>query len=111
MSERYNIREVLSTRANQPSFHILAEKHVRIEFRNMKVGERLGPFSFEGNVVVTCFGGEFAALERSDRALLRESDQIVFEVCEVVEIECDVAGSVQILWIPAHAVTARPRPP
>jgi hypothetical protein len=109
MSERYNIRELLSRRANQPSFHIVAEKHVRSEFRNMKAGETLGPFSFEGNVIVTCFGGTFTALEKSRRAPLREHDQVVFEVGETVDIACDIGGALQIMWLPAHAATITKR--
>jgi hypothetical protein len=67
MIQRFNIPSLLRERSGQPSFHVAAEQQVRIEYRNMTAGETVGPFTNDGDIVVTCYAGEFR-LELSTNA-------------------------------------------
>jgi hypothetical protein len=44
--------------SHQKSFHMAAEKHVRIELWNM-VGGAMTSFTSQGDIVLTCYAGEF----------------------------------------------------
>lgn len=103
--ELFNIRALLRERAEQRSFHVAAEQHVRIEFHNMAAGNHLGPFTYEGDVVVTCYAGEFRLEEGTRTAKLGELDQTVVTSGTRVRMVCEAAGTLQLLWAPPQART------
>jgi hypothetical protein len=103
--ERFNLREMLAARANQRSFHVAAEEHVRVELRNMTAGHEVETFRYEGNVVLLILTGSFQLNE--DPADLRELDQVVFSSGERVSLKCKREGALQIIWSPPHATTEK----
>jgi hypothetical protein len=104
MSERFNIRGLLAARPSWLSYHVAAEQHLRIEFRNMRAGESVDPFSFAGELVVTCYRGIFAiALDGELPSEVNELDQLVVSTGARVELECTEDGTIQLIWSPAHA--------
>jgi hypothetical protein len=104
--EVYNIHKLHKSRAGQRSFHVVADRDVRIEFHNMRAGEKLGRFRYDGALVVSCFAGAFVLCAGSQSTKLASMDQAVMAVNEAVELECTDDGFVQFIWSPPHATTA-----
>lgn len=107
MVERFNIRDVVRARLDQRSFHIASEKNVRIEFRNMVTGDKIDPFRYEGDLVLTCYRGSFAFGEVGTSVDLVEMDQIVVPASTSVALQCTSNGTIQIIWSPAFAQTVK----
>jgi hypothetical protein len=99
----FNISSLVRDRAEQPSFHVAAEKHLRIEYRNLLAGQVIGPFAYEGDVVVTCYRGAFKLTAGEDVVEMGELDQVVMPVGTRMLIECPTGGTLQVIWTPAHA--------
>ena len=102
--EKYNIEALLSSRSGQPSYHMVAEKSVRIEFRNLDAGQSIGPFAYDGNVIVTCYRGTFTMVTDVE-VDLGIFDQSVIPHNMRTRITCNSAGTVQLIWSPPHAAT------
>lgn len=109
MIERFNIRSLLRDRANQPSFHVAAEKHVRVEFRNMSAGDSIEPFRYGGDIVLTCYAGEFRVEAGTEGAGLGELDQAVVPEGTIVKVLCESTGTLQLISSPAQAPTTQER--
>jgi hypothetical protein len=109
--ERFNIRALLRERADQRSFHVVSEQHVRIEFRNMSAGNEIGPFSYEGDVVATCYAGEFRLEAGTAVTKLGELDQAVVISGTLVKMVCESPGTLQLIWTPPQARTTQERAP
>jgi hypothetical protein len=107
--ERFNIRELLATRANQGSFHVASEEHLRVEFRNMSAGEELESFRYGGNVVLTICSGVFVLKVDGSSVEVSEMDQVITSTGESIGLQCKVAGAIQTVWSPAHAQTEKTR--
>jgi hypothetical protein len=107
MIECFNIRSVIRDRQDQSSFHTAAEKHVRIEFRNLKGGHMVGPFTYEGDIVVTCYQGAFAIQSDMSTIQLGEFDQAVVPAGTNLTLSCETAGTVQLIWSPPHGTTTQ----
>lgn len=108
LADRYNLIAVLRDRADQPSFHISSEPHIRVQFFNFAAHQGLD-FSYEGNVVITCFRGSFSLnLNGSSEPDLNEMDQMVVHSGVRVDLRCIEAGWVQVLWCPPFAVSSLP---
>jgi len=105
--ERFNVRELLATRANQRSFHVASEEHVRAEFRNMSAGEELESFRYVGNLVLTIFSGVFVLKVDENSVEVSEMDQVITSTNESIGLLCKLAGTIQIIWSPAYAQTAK----
>src|SRR6202022_3218839 len=103
MIEHYNIRSVVSSRAGQASFHLVADQYLRVEFRNMASDQTIGPFAYEGDVIMTCYSGAFRIQADAETTTLVELDQAVVPRGPTVRITCDVAGSIQLIWVPPNA--------
>lgn len=101
--EYFKISELLQTRREQRSFHVASESNVRIEFRNMRAGEKLPPFSCAGNLVLTIFAGEFSISDGVQTKRASELDQLVTPEDAPLAIECVVDGTLQIIWTPPFA--------
>lgn len=84
-----------------------AEQHVRIEFRNMSANEMLGPFSYDGDVIVTCYAGLFRIEAGTTTIKLSDLDQAVVPEKTSLKIVCDSPGTVQLIWSPAQARTTQ----
>jgi hypothetical protein len=56
---------------HQKSFHMAAEKHVRIEFWNM-VGGAMTSFTYQGDTVLTCYAGVFRLESSTETVKLGE---------------------------------------
>lgn len=96
----------MAERSEQTSFHVASEPHVRIEFFNLTVGEAVGPFDYQGNVVLTCYSGAFRLQAGEEFVQLGEYDQAVTTVGErLLRIECEAEGTLQIIWAPNGAIT------
>lgn len=102
--EKYNIEAVLASRSGQPSYHMAAEKNVRIEFRNLDAGQSIGQFAYDGNVIVTCYRGAFA-LVTDVEVDLGTFDQAVLPPNVSMKITCKSPGTIQLIWSPPHATT------
>jgi hypothetical protein len=107
--ERFNIPSLLRKRADQASFHVAAEKHVRLEFRNMKAGDSLGPFTYGGDVVAICYRGDFRLEVGTEQTRLGELDQAVVPEGTSVRVVCESPGSLQLIWSPPQAPTVQER--
>jgi hypothetical protein len=105
--ESFNIQELVQTRTNQRSFHVVSDSNVRVEFRNMAAGERLDPFAYQGSLVVTCFRGAFVLRADAASKELVVMDQAVVSANERVVLECTLDGTVQIIWSPPYAATTK----
>lgn len=109
MIARFNIRSLLRDRGNQASFHMAAEKHVRVEFRNMSAGDSIAPFAYAGDIVLTCYAGEFRVEVGREGAKLGELDQAVVPEGTILKVHCESAGTLQLIWSPAQAPTTQER--
>jgi environmental stress-induced protein Ves len=105
MIEQYNIRSICEERSAQSSFHMAAEQHVRIEFRNLVAGQAVGPFTYDGDIVVSCYRGCFRIEAADIVQKLGELDQAVIPVRTNFKLICESTGTVQFIWTPAHART------
>jgi hypothetical protein len=105
--DRFNIRRLLQERAGLPGFHVVSEPNIRIEFRNLAKGDRCEPFQYAGNVVLTIFSGVFTLKTDRGEAKVEELDQCVFMVNELIAVECEEAGAIQLMWAPAFAPTTK----
>jgi hypothetical protein len=106
--ESFNIRSLVRDRQDQPSFHTAAEKHIRIEYRNLKGGDVVGPFTYDGDVVVTCYRGAFTIQSDASTTRLAEFDQAVVPAGTSPTLVCEAAGTLQLIWSPPHATTTQP---
>lgn len=114
MIECFSIPDLLNRRASQPSFHIVSEQHLRIEFRNMAKGDALERFAYGGDLVITCYTGTFALVGGDGEAALVPMTFAVVPSGTPLVVRCDTSGTVQLIWAPAHAETAKvafERPP
>jgi hypothetical protein len=109
MVERFNIGSLLRERSGQQSFHTVSERHVRIEFRNMKGGDAVGPFSYDGDIVLTCYAGVFQVETDGAAIGLGDLDQVVVSQGTTLRMSCQQPGMLQLIWSPAHARTTQPR--
>lgn len=107
MLDHFNIQSLVRERVEQASFHVAAETHVRIEYRNFTEGQTLGPFTYDGDIVVTCYRGRFAIQTGTSSADFSEFDQGVVPAETEFGVACTVAGTLQLIWSPPHAATAR----
>jgi hypothetical protein len=105
MLQKFNIPEVLRTRSARHSFHLVSETHVRIEYRRMKDGDLMGPFSYGGDLVVTCHDGSFTVTSQGVEERLDISELLVVPTDTLIDIACRGAGVIQLIWAPAHAPT------
>jgi hypothetical protein len=103
MIERFNIQSLIRNRADQKSFHMAAEKYVRIEFHNMRRGDSLGPFAYQGNVILTCYRGAFRIETAADTVELAEFDQAVLPPGERTRLTSVNDGTLQLIWSPPYA--------
>jgi hypothetical protein len=69
----------------------------------MASDQTIGPFAYEGDVIVTCYGDAFRLQAGSETTSLAELDQAVVPCGPAVSITCDVAGSIQLIWVPPYA--------
>lgn len=107
MSEHYNIRSLIKRRSKKHSYHMASEQHVRVQFFNMTVGKTLGPFVYEGDLVITCYGGAFVLSDGGASTDLTEMDQAVVPAGSRVSLECGKEGTIQIIWAPAFATVVK----
>jgi hypothetical protein len=105
MIERHNILSLVRDRLSQPSFHIAAEKHVRIEYRNLTGGQMIARFAYGGDLVVTCYRGAFAIKFGAGETVLREFDQAVVPAGTAVTFVCEASGTMQLIWSPPQSPT------
>lgn len=106
MTERFNIQDLVSSRSTQRSYHVAAEQHVRIEFRNLASGEVIEPFAYAGDVVLTCYRGVFSvSVGKEEPFSIAELDQVVIPAQTSVQLECRGNGTIQLIWAPAQAPT------
>jgi hypothetical protein len=110
MIEHFNIRSLLKRGPHQKSFHMAAEKYVRIEFWNM-VGGAMTSFTYQGDIVLTCYAGEFRLESSTEIVKLGELDQAVVPVGTALRIFCDAPGTVQLIWTPPYAPATQVRGP
>ena len=103
--EYFNVKQILHNRRDQPSFHAVASQYVRVEFRNMGPSQSVGPFSYEGDLVVICYGGRFHIEADEILVCLDPYDQAVVSAGTNVKLACIEFGSLQLIWSPAHAAT------
>ena len=85
----------------------MASDHVRIEFRNLTAGQTMGPFSYAGNVILTCYRGSFRLAVGGRDSLLAELDQVVAEPDTPIRVACATPGTLQIIWTPGYAATTQ----
>ncbi|MGO9831591.1 MAG: hypothetical protein ACLPJH_15740 [Myxococcaceae bacterium] len=102
MIEHFNIRSLLKRAPYQKSFHMAAEKHVRIEFWNM-LGGAMTSLTYQGDIVLTCYAGAFRLESSAETVKLGELDQAVVPIGTPVNIVCEVTGTVQLIWTPPYA--------
>jgi len=105
--ERFNIADLMRTRVSQPSFHTASTRNVRVEFRNMRAEEKLGPLSYSGDLVVTCFRGRFSLNDGKEACDAWELDQVVVPEKSRLEIDCVEDGTIQVIWTPPFAATVQ----
>lgn len=104
MIERFNILSVIRDRSSQASFHLASERHVRIEFRNMDPDQSIGPFTYEGDVILTCYRGRFR-IDADTTTQLDEFDQAVVPSGKRIKVVCEASGTLQLIWSPPYAAT------
>jgi quercetin dioxygenase-like cupin family protein len=102
LADRFNIKQLIAQRADQRSFHISSQDHVRIEFHNFSPGQNHA-FLFDGNVILTCYTGEFRLTLGMDEQSLTELDQVVIVPGTPVRVECRSAGTIEFIWSPPFA--------
>jgi hypothetical protein len=108
MTEHFNTKTLVASRATLKTYHVAAEQHIRVEFRNLAEGESVEPFTYQGGVVLTCYAGTFAVtLASAPRLELVEHEQLVISADTRVYVECVQAGTLQFIWAPAQAVTVK----
>jgi len=108
MIEHFNIRSLLERASQQKSFHVAAEKHLRIEFWTMARGET-NSFTYEGDIVVTCYAGGFLLESDAGTVKLGEMEQAVVPTGTPLRIVCEAHGTVQLIWTPPYAAATQER--
>lgn len=108
MIDCFSIPELIATRSSQTSFHVASEPNVRIEFRNMREGDAIEQFTYGGEVVLTCFVGAFTVKTDDEIVTLRELSFAVIPSGTPASIMCAATGTLQLVWAPGHAGTAKP---
>lgn len=99
----YQISDLLRRRTDQKSFHIASEEHVRIEFMRFERGQRLGPVRYNGDVVLTCFEGEFSLAGEQER--FAALCQAVLPEGQSLDLTCHSEfGVLQLIWSPPFAI-------
>lgn len=97
---KYHLQDLPVERADQRSFHIVSETHVRIEFVRLDADQALGPISYQGDVVVTCVEGAVGVLAEQLSAL---EQCVVVEGDELQVVGRAAASIIQIIWCPPFA--------
>lgn len=105
--DAYNIAKLVAARSQQRTYHLVSERHLRVEFRNLARGEVVEKFVYAGDVMLTCYRGAFAVTAGGTSAELTEMDQLVIPEGTPVSIACERDGSLQLVWSPAFAPTER----
>jgi hypothetical protein len=101
----YGLLTILDERAEEKSFHVASEKHVRVEFMRFTIGQKLGPLTFEGDAIVTCLEGAFLVGEKAQP--IGALWQVIFPGGEALELSCaSESGAIQIIWAPPFPRTA-----
>lgn len=98
MLDKFNIVQVVNERVGQPSFHMISEMGLRVEFFNLKANGQLGPFSHAGEILLTSYGGLFEVEVGGGAGLLEDHDQTCVPRGERVRVSCVKAGALQIIW-------------
>lgn len=62
----------------------------------MVAGEKIDPFQYEGDLVLTCFAGEFSVMETSASVDLVEMNQAVIPTGTMVALDCMSSGSIHV---------------
>jgi hypothetical protein len=107
VTEFLNIQTIIGNRAHRRGYHVASSEHVRVEFRNFSTSEEIRPFSYAGNVILTCYRGSFrVALDGLD-SLLAELDQVVIEPDTQISLACQTPGTLQVIWAPGFAATTQ----
>ena len=109
MLESFNIHAIIRKRSDQPGFHMAAEQHVRIEFWNMKTRQANAQFTYDGDIVLTCYAGEFELEVDKNTAKLVEMDQVVIPHGSATKLTCVSSGTVQLIWAPPYARATQDR--
>jgi hypothetical protein len=107
MIERYNVRSLLLSRSTEKSFHVAAEQHVRVEFRNMSADQEIGPLTYAGDIILTCYRGQFRVDSDTHITALQELDQAIVPHGTPIRLRCEVEGTIQIIWSPGYAQTTQ----
>lgn len=107
MIQKFNISRIIRERPDQRSFHVVSEEGIRIEFRNLRPKDQVGRLAYEGEVVVTCYGGLFELETDDDIGMLEDHDQIVVPRGVSIRVSCLEPGVLQFIWTPGHAPTAQ----
>jgi hypothetical protein len=81
---------------NQASHGVRAT--VRIEVFNFVADESIGPFTYAGDVVVTCYSGAFQLDAPGHQQELTKFDQAVVTPGINIRLTCTTPGMAQMNW-------------
>jgi hypothetical protein len=98
---KYHIQQLPTARADQRSFHVASETHVRIEFVRLGAGRSLGPLKYGGDVVVTCVDG--VALVGDETELEPLEQLVIPQGVELLVTASKTEAVVQVIWCPPFA--------
>lgn len=103
-----NLRTIFEERSGQPQFHTASEDYVRIENFNFQKGEVFGPYTYEGNVIVTVLQGRIRLNFNEESQIMSDLCQGVLSTKEKFEIISEFGDAcVQIIWSPTFAMTEK----
>jgi quercetin dioxygenase-like cupin family protein len=75
----------------------------------MKTGQTNAQFTYDGDIVLTCYAGEFQLEVAANAVTLVELDQVVIPHGSPVTLACVSSGTVQLIWAPPYAPAVQDR--
>ena len=105
MKNLISLREIAHHRSNQISYHLASEDYFRIQIFNLSENQKLGPWKYDGNVLITIIVGTVDALignHLPERAT--EFCQIYTLPGQIFEVIAKASpAAIQIIWTPPFA--------
>ena len=105
MKNLISLKEIAHHRSNQTSYHLASEDYFRIQVFNLSESEILGPWKYDGNVLITIIVGTVDALigdYQPERAI--EFCQIYTLPGQIFEVIAKASpAAIQIIWTPPFA--------
>lgn len=95
-----DLSALTTVRRDQPSYHLFSQPLLRSEVFNFRRGQRLGPITLGGSLLLTGLAGTIAVTVNGDTRRLGPLCQMLVNSGARVATLADSDATVQLLWSP-----------